>query len=64
MTPAGMRSIRIHAGSMRAIMLHVKAEADRRDYKHILKEEDMVANTAYAASEDTSAAVAFEDDFM
>ncbi len=41
-----------------------KAEADRRDYKHILKEEDMVANTAYAASEDTSAAVAFEDDFM
>ena len=41
-----------------------KAEADRRDYKHILKEEDMVSNDSFNATADTSAAVEFEDDFM
>ena len=58
------KDIKAQKEAARKQKLAFKAEAERRDYKHILKQEDMVANTAFEASEDTSAAVAFEDDFM
>ena len=43
-----------------------KAEEERRlrEYEGVFTEEAMVTNAEMAASEDTSAAVEFEEDFM
>lgn len=40
------------------------AEKDARDYKHLFNDEEMTTNNRVKASEDTSAAVDFEEDFM
>ena len=42
----------------------LREEADRRDLKHLMKDELMVSNDQFKSSEDTSAAVEFEEDFM
>jgi len=41
-----------------------KAEKEARDYKHMFKEEDMTTNDSFAATDDASAAVEYEDNFF
>lgn len=42
----------------------LRQEKDRRDLKHLMKEELMTSNEDMLASQDTSAAVDYEEDFM
>ncbi|GBG29896.1 Coiled-coil domain-containing protein 25 [Hondaea fermentalgiana] len=42
----------------------MQAEKEARDYKHLFNEDDMMTNENLGATEDTSAAVDFEEGFM
>lgn len=42
----------------------LREEAERRDLKHLMKAEYMVSNEEFVASNDASAAVSYEEDFM
>ena len=55
---------RLEAKKEKERLRKLKEEADRRDLKHLMKDELMVSNDQFKSSEDTSAAVEFEEDFM